>query len=526
LEAVIATLSHLVRLSRAGFVFAREGVFALVDTRTLPLPLRTAIAVARVIERPTAKDGSSRLAAALTKLGPTYVKLGQFMATRPDVVGTSISHDLESLQDKMAPFPQAQAEAAIVGALGKPLSATYVSFGPAVAAASIAQVHKAEIDQGGVRKAVAVKILRPGVERRFKVDLDAFFFAARTAEDFSVEAQRLRPVEAVATLARSVAIEMDFRLEAAALSEMAENTSKDDGFRVPGVDWDRTAREVLTMEWIDGTPLNDRTALEALGLDLPALGHKVIQSFLRHALRDGFFHADMHPGNLFVDAQGRLVAVDFGIMGRLGPKERRFLAEILFGFITRDYQRTAQVHFDAGYVPRHHSVEAFAQAIRAIGEPIHNRTAEDISMAKLLMLLFEVTGLFDMRTRPELLMLQKTMVVVEGVARTLDPKLDMWSVADPVVREWIERNLGPAGKLEDVAEGAGEIGRFLGQVPSLLTRAGTLIDQFDDITRNGLVLSPETVAAIGKAEAKRNRWTAGGLWAIAALLAYIAWLLV
>jgi ubiquinone biosynthesis protein len=523
---VISTLSHLVRLSRAGFVFAREGVFALVDTRTLPVSARTAIAVARLIERPTAKDGSSRLAAALTKLGPTYVKLGQFMATRPDVVGTAIARDLESLQDKMSPFPQIEAEAAVVGALGKPLSAAYASFGPAMAAASIAQVHKAEVDENGVRKAVAVKILRPGVERRFKIDLDAFFFAARTAEDFSFEAQRLRPVEAVATLARSVAMEMDFRLEAAALSEMAQNTREDEGFRVPTIDWDRTAREVLTLEWIDGTPLNDHAALAAQGVDLPALGHKVIQSFLRHALRDGFFHADMHPGNLFVDAQGRLVAVDFGIMGRLGPKERRFLAEILFGFITRDYQRTAQVHFDAGYVPRHHSVEAFAQAIRAIGEPIHNRTAEDISMAKLLMLLFEVTGLFDMRTRPELLLLQKTMVVVEGVARTLDPKLDMWSVADPVVRQWIERNLGPVGKLEDVAEGAGEIGRFLGQVPSLLTRAGTLIDQFDDITRNGLVLSPETVAAIGKAEARRNRWTVIALWTIAALLAWIAWLIV
>ena len=304
-------------------------------------------------------------------------------------------------------------------------------------------MHRAEIDSDGARKAVAVKILRPGVERRFKVDLDAFFFVARKAESLSLEAQRLRPVEAVATLARSVAMEMDFRLEAAALSEMAENTREDADFRVPVVDWDRTAREVLTLEWIDGTPLNDRAALEAKGLDLPALGRKVIQSFLRHALRDGFFHADMHPGNLFVDAEGRLVAVDFGIMGRLGPKERRFLAEILFGFITRDYQRTAQIHFDAGYVPRHHSVEAFAQAIRAIGEPIHNRTAEDISMAKLLMLLFEVTGLFDMRTRPELLLLQKTMVVVEGVARTLDPKLDMWKTAEPVVREWIERNLGP-----------------------------------------------------------------------------------
>ena len=523
---MIAGISHLVRLARTGFVFAREGVFALVDTRPLPFPAKTAIALARLFERPTAKDGSSRLAAALTKLGPTYVKLGQFMATRPDVVGKQIARDLESLQDKMAPFPQGDAEAVVAAAFGKPVNEVYVSFGPAVAAASIAQVHRAEVAQEGASKPVAVKILRPGVERRFKADLDAFFYVARKAESLSLEAQRLRPVEAVATLARSVAMEMDFRLEAAALSEMAENTREDTDFRVPTVDWDRTAREVLTLEWIDGTPLNDRAALEARGLDLPALGRNVIQSFLRHALRDGFFHADMHPGNLFVDQDGRLVAVDFGIMGRLGPKERRFLAEILFGFITRDYQRTAQIHFDAGYVPRSHSVESFAQAIRAIGEPIHNRAAEDISMAKLLMLLFEVTGLFDMRTRPELLLLQKTMVVVEGVARTLDRKLDMWTVADPVVREWIERNLGPAGRLEDVAEGAGEIGRFMGQVPSLLSRAATLIDQFDDITRDGLVLSPETVEAIGRAEQRRNRWTVVALWTIAALLAWAVWRLI
>ena len=518
---MISALSHLTRLARAGFVFAREGVFALVDTRPLPLPAKTAIALARLIERPTAKDGSSRLAAALTKLGPTYVKLGQFLATRPDVVGKAIARDLESLQDKMAPFPQSEAEAVVAAAFGKPVAGVYASFGPAVAAASIAQVHRAEVAQQGVNKPVAVKILRPNIERRFKSDLDAFFYAARKAESLSIEAQRLRPVEAVATLARSVTMEMDFRLEAAALSEMAENTRADLDFRVPTVDWDRTAREVLTLEWIDGTPLNDRAALEARGLDLPALGHTVLQSFLRHALRDGFFHADMHPGNLFVDDDGRLVAVDFGIMGRLGPKERRFLAEILFGFITRDYQRTAQVHFDAGYVPRHHSVDSFAQAIRAIGEPIHNRTAEDISMAKLLMLLFEITGLFDMRMRPELLLLQKTMVVVEGVARTLDPKLDMWSVSEPVVREWIERNLGPVGKLEDVAEGAGEIGRFVAQVPALLSRAATLIDQLDDITRDGLVLSPDTVEAIGRAEQRRNRWTAVGVWMIVIVLIWL-----
>ncbi len=522
---MISALSHLTRLARAGFVFAREGVFALVDTRPLPLPAKTAIALARLIERPTAKDGSSRLAAALTKLGPTYVKLGQFLATRPDVVGKQIARDLESLQDKMAPFPQSEAEAVVAAAFGKPVADVYASFGPAVAAASIAQVHRAEVAQEGVNKPVAVKILRPNIERRFKSDLDAFFYAARKAESLSIEAQRLRPVEAVATLARSVTMEMDFRLEAAALSEMAENTRADLDFRVPTVDWDRTAREVLTLEWIDGTPLNDRAALEARGLDLPALGHTVLQSFLRHALRDGFFHADMHPGNLFVDDDGRLVAVDFGIMGRLGPKERRFLAEILFGFITRDYHRTAQVHFDAGYVPSHHSVDSFAQAIRAIGEPIHNRTAEDISMAKLLMLLFEITGLFDMRMRPELLLLQKTMVVVEGVARTLDPKLDMWSVSEPVVREWIERNLGPVGKLEDVAEGAGEIGRFVAQVPALLSRAATLIDQLDDITRDGLVLSPDTVEAIGRAEQRRNRWTTAGVWMIVIVLIWLVILL-
>jgi ubiquinone biosynthesis protein len=229
----------------------------------------------------------------------------------------------------------------------------------------------------------------------------------------------------------------------------------------------------------------------------------------------------MHPGNLFVDDDGRLVAVDFGIMGRLGPKERRFLAEILYGFITRDYYRTAEVHFEAGYVPRHHSVESFAQAIRAIGEPIHNRPAEDISMAKLLTLLFEVTGLFDMRTRPELLLLQKTMVVVEGVGRSLDPKLDMWKTAEPVVREWIERHLGPAGRIEGAVEGASEIGRFLSGVPGLLTRAANLVDQLDEITRDGLVLSPESIAAIGAAEARRNRWTTIGIWTIAALLAWV-----
>ena len=522
---MIAGVSHLARLGRAGLVFAREGVLALIDTDRLPMPARAALRIVRLIERPANSVAANRLATALTRLGPSYVKLGQFLATRPDVVGPVLARDLETLQDKMAPFPQGAAVRAIEAALGKPLADLFAAFGPPVAAASIAQVHRAAVAGESGQRAVAVKVLRPGIERRFKTDLGSFTFAARHAEMISAEARRLRLVEVVDTLRRSVALEMDLRFEAAALSEMAENARNDPDFRIPAVDWDRTARDVLTLEWIDAIPLSDRARLEAKGLDLKRLACAVIQTFLRHALRDGFFHADMHPGNLFVDDAGQLVAVDFGIMGRLAPKERRFLAEILYGFITRNYYRTAEVHFEAGYVPPSHSIASFAQAIRAIGEPIHNRTAEEISMAKLFMLLFEITGLFDMRTRPELLLLQKTMVVVEGVARSLDPQLDMWTVAEPVVREWMERHLGPGGRLEQAGEGVLEVGRFLSDVPELLSRGAALVARLDAMTQHGLVLDPATVADIGRAEARRNRWNVLALWTIAALLAWIGYVL-
>jgi ubiquinone biosynthesis protein len=516
---VIAGPANLVRLAHAGFVCAREGVFGVIDPAMVPVGARPLVRIARLIERRSGGPADARLSTALTRLGPSYVKLGQFLATRPDVVGIAFARDLERLQDHMPPFPQAEAEAAVAASLGRPIGAAFTRFGPPVAAASIAQVHRAEVAVPGGSRAVAVKVLRPNVERRFRADMRAFTFAARHAENLSAEARRLRLVEVVETLRRSVMVEMDFRLEAAALSEMAENTRDDPDFRVPTVDWDRTSREVLTLEWIDATPLSDRARLIEKGFDLPRLARALIQTFLRHALRDGFFHADMHPGNLFVDDDAQLIAVDFGIMGRLGVKERLFLAEILHGFITRNYHRVAEVHFEAGYVPSYHSVESFAQAIRAIGEPIHSRTAEEISMSRLLTLLFEVTGIFDMRTRPELLLLQKTMVVVEGVARSLDPKLDMWSTADPVVREWMTRHLGPAGKLENAAQGALELGRFAGSAPGLLTRGARLLDQLDDITRDGLVLSPQTLGEIDKAEARRDRWIIGALWVIAVLLA-------
>ncbi|HXL12741.1 MAG TPA: 2-polyprenylphenol 6-hydroxylase [Bradyrhizobium sp.] len=511
---MISAFTHIIRLARAGFVFAREGVFGVVDPSLVPPPGQLALRIARLIERRGAKS-STRLSRALTRLGPAYLKLGQFLATRPDVVGVAMARDLESLQDRLPPFSQIEAEAVIAQSLERPVAQAFVSLGPAVAAASIAQVHRGETERNGVRKSVAVKVLRPDVGARFRRDLADFFFVARKAEAYSAEARRLRLIEVINTMSRSVAMEMDLRLEAAALSEMAENTNDDPDFRVPAVDWDRTTHNVLTMEWVEGIALSDHARLEASQVDLPELGRKVIQSFLRHALRDGFFHADMHPGNLFLDEAGRLVAVDFGIMGRLGMKERRFLAEILLGFITRDYRRVAEVHFEAGYVPAHHSVENFAQAIRAIGEPIHNRTAEEISMAKLLALLLEVTGLFDMRTRPELILLQKTMVVVEGVARGFDPKLDIWTVADPVVREWIERNLGPVGRIQGAMSGAGELGRVLTSLPSIASRSMAVLEQLETMTREGLTLAPETIAAIGRTEARNSRWRTLALWIIA-----------
>ncbi|MDB5567706.1 MAG: 2-polyprenylphenol 6-hydroxylase [Tardiphaga sp.] len=512
----------MARLARAGFVFAREGVFGVVDPSLVPPPGQLALRIARLIERPGVKSGP-RLSRALTRLGPAYLKLGQFLATRPDVVGVVMARDLESLQDRLPPFSQVEAEAVVAASLERPVAQAFAHFGPPVAAASIAQVHRGETEKNGVRTSVAVKVLRPNVASRFRRDLGDFFFVAHNAEAHSAEARRLRLIEIINTMSRSVAMEMDLRLEAAALSEMAENTKDDPDFRVPKVDWDRTSHNVLTMEWIDGIALNDHVRLAESQVDLPDLGRKVIQSFLRHALRDGFFHADMHPGNLFLDETGRLVAVDFGIMGRLGMKERRFLAEILLGFITRNYRRVAEVHFEAGYVPAHHSVENFAQAIRAIGEPIHNRTAEEISMAKLLTLLLEVTGLFDMRTRPELILLQKTMVVVEGVARSFDPKLDIWKVADPVVREWIERNLGPLGKIQGAMSGAGELGRVFSGLPSIVSRAVTVLEQLETMSRDGLRLDPETIAAIGRTRARQARWRSVGIWVIALTFLGILW---
>lgn len=512
-------------LVRAGWIMVREGVVAAMPGDQLTGLPKLGWRIARLFTKRRARrtGRSDRLAAAIARLGPSYVKLGQFLATRPDVVGNDIALDLALLQDRMATFPMADSVAAIEGSLGRPVGELFRNLGAPVAAASIAQVHEAEVMRDGMPVKVAVKVIRPGVRRAFARDLETYFFAARMQERYIPATRRLRPVDVTKTLAQTTKIEMDLRLEAAALSEIAENTKEDPGFRVPAVDWERTGRDVLTMEWIDGVKLSDIEGLRAAGHDLEGLAAALVQSFLRHTLRDGFFHGDMHPGNLFVEPDGTIVGIDFGITGRLGKKERRFLAEILYGFITRDYHRVAEVHFEAGYVPRIHNVDAFAQAIRAIGEPIHGQPAETISMARLLTLLFEVTDLFDMQTRTELVLLQKSMVVVEGVARTLDPHFNMWKTSEPVVGGWIRENLGPRGMLDDAREGVSALLSLARQVPELAHRTDRLTREIDTMAENGLRFDEETARAIGKHEARATRWGRVALWVIALALVWIAW---
>lgn len=500
---------HSLRLAKAGIVLAQHGVRLVPKGMPTPLPLkllRIATAPIHFLSAPFRwrTPRSARLSTALIELGPSYVKLGQFLSTRADILPPDVITDLRHLQDKAPPFPMAEARLAVERALGGKLEDHFVEFGPPVAAASIAQVHKAAVMRGGVKVPVAVKILRPDIEKRFKRDLDSYFFAASQIERFVPQTRRLKPVAVVENLKHTTDLEMDLRLEAAAISEMAGNLKPEDGIRVPTVDWQRTAKRVLTLEWIDGTPISDRDALRAKGFDLEALGLTVIRGFLRHAMRDGFFHADMHQGNLFVDANGQVVAVDFGIMGRIGATEQRFLAEILHGLITRDYYSAAAIHFEAGYVPPQHTVEEFAQAMRAIGEPIHGKTAEQISMADLLGQLFMYTDVFDMETRPELILLQKSMVIVEGVARDLDPRLNMWTAAEPVARAWMEDNLGLAGRLNEAGHGARELASLARRAPALLAKTESVINALSDRANADALFARQSSAA--ETTSRRTRW--------------------
>jgi ubiquinone biosynthesis protein len=467
--------------------------------------------------RAQAPDAGARLSHALERLGPAYIKLGQMLATRPDIVGIEMARALEHLQDRLPPFSENVARAEITKAFGKPVTALFSSFGSALAAASIAQVHRAQTsDDPPVR--VAVKILRPGVRTEFTRDLEALAFFARNAERVSAEARRLRFTAIVGTLAESVALELDLRMEAAAASELYERTRGETEFRVPHIDWSRTAANVLTSEWIDGVSVRDVAAITAAGRDPKQVALLVMRSFLTQALRDGFFHADMHPGNLFIDNQGRLAAVDFGIMGRLDAGMRRFMAGTLAGFLQRDYRKVAELHYEFAFVPPQHSIETFAQAMRAVGEPIFGRSARDVSIARLLGQLFETTRRFDMQAQPQLVLLQKTMVVVEGVCRGLDPDFDIWQAARPVAEKWVSDNMGPEAALTRAGETFGALGKLAQDLPQLVKNAEELSQM---VAEGGVRLHPDTAIQIAAEQERRSRPTRVALIGVLAVIALV-----
>lgn len=478
------------RLIRTGATLERTGAMGLVlDAFQAPAALRV---VARGLAWPfqwLGLKGDPNMppaTRALTALGPAYIKFGQVLSTRPDVVGDELAVQLRVLQDKLAPFSTEQAKSTVESELGKPISAVFSEFSDAVAAASIAQVHRARLASTG--QEVAVKVLRPGIEKAFRKDVDAFYLAASVIELFSPSSRRLKPMDVIRHFDGVVQGELDLRLEAAAAGEYGATTEDDQGFVVPKTFFFHSAKRVMTLEWAEGIPFGDVDAIGAAGHDRQVLGERVLQLFLRQALNDGYFHADMHQGNLKVSAAGDIIAYDFGIMGRIDEYTRRVYAEILIGFIRRDYRRVAEVHFEAGYVPADRDIDAFAQALRAVGEPIFGMNANQISMGRLLAYLFEVTERFGMETRTELILLQRTMVVVEGVARTMHPQINIWEVAQPVVEDYIKQNIGPRALLRDLVATAQVLGRFGPRLPKLVETA--LVQSGNERPQDGNGVSP------------------------------------
>ena len=502
---MVSSFRHLARLLAIARTLARHGAL-------FPLEAVGAASLAAVARRlfgagSTAGRPGVRFAAALQELGPSTIKFGQALSVRSDLFGEALTADLSALQDRLPPFPGHEARATIEAELGRPVGELFASFEDSpVAAASIAQVHHAVTSEG---KLVAVKILRPGIEAAFARDLALFEWLAAVIEERRPALRRLKPRQVVALFRATVALELDLRLEAAAASEFAESLADDAAVSIPAVDWQRTARRVLTLERIAGIPIDEREALVAAGHDPGAVLAHAAACFFTQVFRNGFFHADLHPGNLFVDAEGRLVMVDFGIMGRLELGTRQYLAEMLSGFLSGDYRAVAEVHFRAGYVPRRQSLAGFMQACRAIGEPIRNRPLSEISLARLLAQLFQVTETFEMETQPQLLLLQKAMLLAEGIGRKLDPTVNMWELARPMAERWMAERRNPETL---IAEAVAQLVAAARRLPRLV---GELEDAATALAEGGVKLDPETVAALARSRGGSPHWP---LWLAVGLL--------
>lgn len=437
--------THIFRLLRWGRILARHGALRGIERDpNTPPPVKRLCRIARF---GTIQPAEPDYAGAFRAIGPAAIKLGQTLATRPDLVGEDAARNLLSLQDSLPPVPFEQIEAAIAASFEKPISELFTEIDPVpVGAASIAQVHRGIAKDG---KTVAIKVLRPGIRERFERDIATYEWAAAHLEAMGGEAQRLRPRLTIANFKRWTNRELDLRREAASASELAQGMRGIEGYRIPEIDWDRTNGRVMTIEWIDGIKISRTEDLIAAGHDLPDLAKRLVLAFLTQAISSGFFHADMHQGNLFVQKDGTIVAIDFGIMGRIDRRARQWLAEILYGLTTGNYKRVAEIHFEAQYVPSYHSVDEFATALRAVGEPMRGKPVSELSVGQMLDGLFAITRDFDMQTQPHLLLLQKTMVMVEGIATQLHPQINMWDVSAPYVRSWIRDELGPEAAIAD-----------------------------------------------------------------------------
>ena len=491
---MLKRLMTFFRLLRTGWVLIRHD--ALVPTEyagMVPWPVRFIGGISRIFSIGNRKgNAGERFARALQDLGPAYIKFGQVLATRGDMFDAEFARGLSVLKDKVPPFSMEKAEEMMAAEWGAPWSKHLKSLSEPIAAASVAQVHKGVLHTG---ETVAVKVLRPNIHTRMTRDMDTIALVARLAHRAVPSLRRLRPKDFVSEARRAVMLELDLRLEAAAQSELAEVAEDTGLFRVPALYWDLVGKDVLVSEWIDGTALSSDTILDLPIEKRQALATQVIQSFLASTFEYGVFHADMHEGNLFMDADGQLVLLDFGILGRLGEEEIRFEIETLFGFLQRDYYRIAEVHFDIGYVPPEHSVEDFASALRAVGEPIFGKRAEDVSMAKVLMQLLEITEIFDMELQPQLILLQKTMMQTEGVARRLDPEFDMWEASRPVVEKAVRREVGPERYLRDFMQGLGKTRRTLAVLPDATDNIAKLAQAWAD---GEIDLSPNRSASPAK----------------------------
>jgi ubiquinone biosynthesis protein len=467
---VTSPVTHIFRLLKWGRTLAKHGALRGIESDpNTPRPVKR---LARVARFGTFQPTEPNYAEAFRAIGPAAVKLGQSLATRPDLVGDEAAQNLLSLQDNLPPVPFAEIEAAIAATFDQPLDTIFSSIDPdPVGAASIAQVHRGVTSDG---RDVAIKVLRPGIREQFGKDIDTYEWAAAHVEAMGGEAARLRPALTIANFKRWTMRELDLRREAASASELADNMKGFERYRIPAIDWDRTNGRVMTVEWVDGVKISKTEELKARGHDLPEMASRLVLAFLTQAISTGYFHADMHQGNLFVEDDGTIVAIDFGIMGRIDRRARLWLAEILYGLTTGNYQRVAEIHFEAKYVPSYHDVGEFATALRAVGEPMRGKPVDELSVGQMLDGLFAITRDFDMQTQPHLLLLQKTMVMVEGIATQLNPQINMWDTSGPYVKGWIRDELGPEAALADRIR---EDTQTLFRLPSLVRR---MEEQFPD----------------------------------------------